>query len=104
MATKYFDIMKLILTGENQQRLEEISREAEIIAVQKSQPVESSVMYDIAYDSQSRILTIEFNSGSVYQYFNVSQEIYDAFLNAPSKGRFLNTIIKQGFFPFFRVN
>ena len=40
------------------------------------------------------MLEIEFVSGSIYRYFDVEQETYDAFLEAPSKGTFFNAHIK----------
>jgi hypothetical protein len=39
------------------------------------------------------MLEIGFNSGTVYQYFDVEQEAFDALMNASSKGRhFLDQI------------
>ena len=38
--------------------------------------VKSSNIKSIGYDQRSRLLVIEFLSGSVYEYYNVPQEIY----------------------------
>lgn len=51
-------------------------------------PVDSSMMRDVGYDPKSETLEIGFNSGKVYQYFEVEQEIFDDLMNASSKGRY----------------
>jgi hypothetical protein len=56
----------------------------------------------IGYLAQSRMLEIEFVSGSIYRYLDVEQETYDDFLEAPSKGTFFNAHIKDEY-SFVRV-
>jgi hypothetical protein len=65
-------------------------------------PVASSNIASIGYDSPSQTLEIQFHSGAVYQYYNVPQTIYDALMASGSKGQFLNSQIKDRF-PFARV-
>ena len=64
--------------------------------------VASSNIVSIGYDPDTQTLEVEFNNGSVYQYFNIDQGIYDQLLAAPSKGQFLNTYIKNAY-PYSRV-
>ncbi|KZK94444.1 MULTISPECIES: helicase HerA-like domain-containing protein [unclassified Pseudovibrio] len=64
--------------------------------------VASSNVRSIGYDEPSQTLEVEFHSGAIYQYFNVSQLIYDQLMAAPSKGRFLNYEIKNAY-PYSRV-
>lgn len=59
------------------------------------QPVSSSNLLSVGYDSSSSILEIAFHSGGVYQYYNVPQSIYIALLNAPSKGKYFHHYIKK---------
>lgn len=66
------------------------------------QPVESKNVASIGYDEPSQILEVEFNHGGIYQYYDVSQNIYDEFMSAGTKGGFLNDRIK-GSFPYERV-
>lgn len=54
----------------------------------KRTPVESSTIYDVGYDPETQTLEIGFNSGKVYQYFDVEREVFDGLLNASSKGRY----------------
>ncbi|KKS64913.1 MAG: hypothetical protein UV40_C0013G0006 [Parcubacteria group bacterium GW2011_GWA1_42_7] len=57
-------------------------------------PVSSSNIRSIGYDSQSAILEVEFTSGDIYQYFNVSEYLFRQFFNASSRGQFLNDNIR----------
>jgi len=54
----------------------------------------SSNISSIGYDIQSAILEVEFSSGEIYQYFNVSEYLYNNLMSASSKGQFLNDYIK----------
>jgi len=58
-------------------------------------PVVSSNIASIGYDPESLILEVEFLNGSVYQYFDVPQQVYIDFINAESKGRFLWQYIRD---------
>lgn len=58
---------------------------------------ESSNIARIAYDSASRILKVEFKNGSVYDYFDVSNHVFDGMRNAPSKGQYLAQQIKGNY-------
>lgn len=54
----------------------------------------SSVIASIRYDPATEILRVIFLSGSIYDYKNVPQTVYNAMRRAISKGSFLNTKIK----------
>jgi KTSC domain len=68
----------------------------------RRRPVSSSMIASIGYLARSRMLEIEFVSGSIYRYLDVGQETYDDFLEAPSKGTFFNAHIKDEY-SFVRV-
>ena len=57
-------------------------------------PVISSNLKSVGYDPSQQILEIEFQSGDIYQYMNVPQNIYLALINAPSKGSFFAQYIR----------
>ncbi len=59
--------------------------------------VASSNITSIGYDSGSQTLEVEFHSGTIYQYYGVSENMYDELMKAGSKGRFLNTYIKNAY-------
>lgn len=65
-------------------------------------PVSSSNLAAVGYDSDSETLEVEFLSGSIYQYYNVPQNMYDQLMQEGSKGRFLNAYIKNAY-PYSRV-
>ena len=56
--------------------------------------VDSSNIEAIGYDEIAQDLHVLFLSGAIYAYHSVPREIYDAIMNAPSKGSFLNREVK----------
>ena len=58
-------------------------------------PVSSSNIRSVGYDSDSSILEIEFNNGTVYQYANVPQFEYDGLMSAASHGSYFSANIKS---------
>ena len=56
--------------------------------------VDSYNIEAIGYDEIAQELHVHFLSGAMYAYHSVSREIYDAIMNAPSKGSFLNREVK----------
>lgn len=66
------------------------------------QHVESSNIESIGYDSNSQTLEIEFLNGSIYQYFDVPQHIYDELISADSHGKYLAANIK-GYYRYSKV-
>ena len=65
-------------------------------------PISSSSIASIGYEDDSSTLEIEFNNGSVYQYFDVPRNIFDSLWASDSRGAFLAANIK-GRFRFSRV-
>jgi hypothetical protein len=58
----------------------------------------SSVIRRYQYTPDDRTLRVVFVSGAVYDYFDVPNEIADAFAAVRSKGEFFGKVIR----PFFR--
>lgn len=58
---------------------------------------ESSNIAEIAYDGSALILQVTFHNGSRYQYFDVSDHIWQEIKVADSKGIYLNSKIKGQF-------
>ena len=63
----------------------------------------SSVVDSFEYLPDRLILRVKFNSGLIYEYKNVPQEVYKSLKISGSKGRFLNFHIK-GKYDFDRIN
>ena len=57
--------------------------------------VESSGISSEHYDVESETLRIEYSNGGVYDYLQVPATIYIRFLQAESKGGFVNEVIKK---------
>lgn len=64
--------------------------------------VASSNIASIGYDEPSQTLEVEFTSGGIYQYYNVTQAVYEQLMQAGSKGQFLAHQIKNAY-PYSRV-
>lgn len=58
------------------------------------QAVTSSNIASIGYDASSQTLEVEFLNGSVYQYFDVPQHIYNGIMSADSHGQYIAQNIK----------
>lgn len=56
--------------------------------------VDSSNVRAIDYDSVIQVLMVDFINGSRYRYRGVPITVFEDFLNADSKGRFLNYLVK----------
>lgn len=67
-----------------------------------NQMVLSSEIEWVGYEHKRSMLQVEFIAGSVYQYERVPENIFQAFLQAPSHGRFFETEVK-GKYPFRKV-
>jgi KTSC domain len=61
------------------------------------QPSESKLLTASAYDARKHILYLRFRSGDVYRYFEFSQEQYQEFLDAESRGRYFLSCIRNHF-------
>lgn len=57
--------------------------------------VASSNIASIGYDAPSQTLEVEFLNGTIYQYYGVTENMYDELMKTGSKGRFLNAYIKN---------
>lgn len=64
--------------------------------------VASSTIVAIGYDEPAQTLEVEFKTGTVYQYYNVTKSLFEQFMQAGSKGQFLAYQIKNAY-PYSRV-
>jgi hypothetical protein len=55
-------------------------------------PVSSSRIANVGWEND--IMEVQFHNGAIYQYYNVSQAEYTAFLNSPSLGSALSRLDK----------
>lgn len=58
---------------------------------------DSSVIKAVAWDSEDNTLVIQFNSNTVWAYYNISQEIYQTLIASESMGNFFNKNIRNFF-------
>lgn len=60
-------------------------------------PVSSSNIAEIGYESATMTLEIAFLNGTVYQYFDVPESVYQAFMGPGSKGKYFHANIKNSY-------
>jgi hypothetical protein len=63
----------------------------------KREAVESTTMRSVGYEPANKVLEIEFESGVVYQYFEVPRKVVEGLLSAESKGRYFNREIREDY-------
>ncbi len=58
-------------------------------------PVSSSNVASVGYDAIGLTLEVEFKGGSVYQYFDVPEAVYQEMMRASSVGEFMHANIRN---------
>ena len=58
---------------------------------------ESSNIAGFGYTKETQVLTVEFNNGGTYNYYDVPETTFEEMKNASSKGKFLAQNIKGRF-------
>jgi hypothetical protein len=61
------------------------------------QPVSSSTIERIKYDASSMTLSVEFKNGTVYEYFDVPEVVYEEFAGSGSPGQYLARNLKKAY-------
>lgn len=64
--------------------------------------VSSQAIQSVGYDAGAQTLEIEFTNGTIYQYYNVPEPVYQEFMASDSKGKFHHVYLKNGY-PYSRV-
>ncbi len=67
------------------------------------QTVTSSNLDRVGYDAVNRQLIVVFKSGTAYRYDGVPNDVYEALLQATSKGKFFSARVRKAF-PFTRLD
>lgn len=71
----------------------------------KREKVISTSLKSVGYDVANRVLEVKFlETGEVYQYLDVPQEIHTALMNAESKGRYFNKYVKEEGYDFKKMD
>lgn len=66
-------------------------------------PVLSSNLRAVGYDPKTQILHIAFLSGALYEYYDISPEIYNKLMKANSHGSYFYENIKNGKYLFKKI-
>jgi KTSC domain len=68
--------------------------------VEKTVRVASTCIYFAAYDPDRETLRLTYTGGQSYTYFGLPNYVYAGLLTAPTKGKYVNAVIKG--YPFSR--
>lgn len=60
-------------------------------------PVQSSNIAEVGYEPATMTLEVAFHNGTIYQYFDVPEALYQELIRAESVGTFLNAQIKNNY-------
>lgn len=66
-----------------------------IVGTLISVDIKSSNMKGAVYNTESELLTVTFNNGSIYEYERVPWDLFAKFRMSDSQGSFLNAKIKS---------
>ena len=58
-------------------------------------PVESAAIRSIGYEVVGAVLEIEFDGGTVYQYFGVPADVHERLMSAMSHGHYFEEFIRD---------
>ena len=58
-------------------------------------PVESTHIESVGYDSDKKILTVKFKSESTYDYYPITEMLYEEFMASESKGKYFREFIRE---------
>lgn len=59
--------------------------------------VTSTSIAGLGYHARLQVLEIAFRSGAIYRYFGVPRPVFEALINADSKGRYFSQEIRNRF-------
>ncbi len=59
--------------------------------------VNSSKIRSVGYDERARMLEVEHNDGSIYQYSGVSNEVYRRMMSAPTIASFYQDRVEEDY-------
>lgn len=68
-------------------------------------PIISSQIAQLGHDAASSTMRVVFTNGSIYEYANVSRELFEELLAAPSVGSHFSKVIKKNpsTYPFTKI-
>ena len=61
----------------------------------RMETIESDAINAVGYDDRRRILRVTFRTGKSYEYLGVPREEHRQFMNAESRGTYMNQVIKR---------
>jgi hypothetical protein len=63
----------------------------------RQEHLSSSAVTNVRYDDQLQLLDLTYTGGRTYTYYGVPPAVYLGLIQSPSKGRYVNAVIKPRF-------
>jgi hypothetical protein len=60
-------------------------------------PIDSGTVRAVGYEPPTGGLHIELTDGTLYEFMEVPQDVYDAFFTAPAKDAFVDGVLKRDY-------
>ena len=70
---------------------------ADIMEAEKRCTTDSSMITRVEYEFAAKRMVVFFNTGRVYAYEAVPEQVFDALCQAPSAGQFFNRNVRNAF-------
>ncbi|HFJ9453591.1 TPA: KTSC domain-containing protein [Bacillus tropicus] len=67
-------------------------------------PVNSSNLSAVGYDERTQTLRVSFRNRTVYDYYNVPENLYQGLMAASSHGGYLDRYIKKASYQYAKVS
>lgn len=61
------------------------------------EPVQSSHLSSVGFDTDSQTLEVEFRDGNVYQYFDVPEAVHLELMGSSSVGQYFSSNVRNSF-------
>lgn len=72
--------------------------------IKQAVEVDSRAATDIDYNAKTKVMTVKFKSGRIYEYSNIPASLYEQIIHAPSIGSFLNQhVVQSGNYPYVEL-
>ncbi|CAH2213420.1 KTSC domain-containing protein [Tepidibacter aestuarii] len=59
--------------------------------------INSSSIFSLGYDSENKMLEIQFDSGEIYRHLNVPERVYEKMLDSEFVGYYINYNIRNNY-------
>jgi hypothetical protein len=60
-------------------------------------PIDSDGVRAIGYDPATQTMHVEFETGALFEYYEVPPDVYQTFMASSAKGSFVSQVLEPGY-------